>query len=92
LSIAELYRRLVKAIREYDSQVVIVLDEIDAFVKRYNDDILYKLSRINSEVNRSKVSFIGITNDVKFVDLLDPRVKSSLSEEEIVFPLITLKS
>ncbi|QXJ27148.1 Origin of replication recognition protein Cell division control protein 6 [Saccharolobus shibatae B12] len=86
LSIAELYRRLVKAIREYDSQVVIVLDEIDAFVKRYNDDILYRLSRINSEVNRSKVSFIGITNDVKFIDLLDPRVKSSLSEEEIVFP------
>ncbi|WP_338599989.1 orc1/cdc6 family replication initiation protein [Sulfolobus tengchongensis] len=86
LSIAELYRRLVKAIKEYSLQVVIVLDEIDAFVKKYNDDILYRLSRINSEISKGKVSFIGITNDVKFVDSLDPRVKSSLSEEEIVFP------
>ncbi|BDB97151.1 Cdc6/Cdc18 family protein [Saccharolobus caldissimus] len=86
LSIAELYRRLIKAINEYNLPIVIVLDEIDAFIKKYNDDILYRLSRINSEINKSKVSIIGITNDVKFVDSLDPRVKSSLGEEELVFP------
>jgi len=86
LSIAELYRRLIKAMNEYNLPIVIVLDEIDAFIKKYNDDILYRLSRINSEINKSKVSIIGITNDVKFVDSLDPRVKSSLGEEELVFP------
>ena len=29
---------------------------------------------------------IGISNDLTFTDLLDPRVKSSLGEEEIIFP------
>ncbi|MEF8756901.1 MAG: cell division control protein Cdc6, partial [Halobacteriales archaeon] len=33
-----------------------------------------------------RVSIIGISNDLKFTDFLDPRVKSSLGEEEIVFP------
>jgi len=32
------------------------------------------------------VSLIGISNDLKFKNFLDPRVLSSLSEEEIVFP------
>jgi len=30
--------------------------------------------------------FVGISNDLTFLDGLDPRVRSSLSEEEIVFP------
>jgi len=32
-----------------------------------------------------QVSLVGITNDVKFVDMLDARVRSSLGEEELVF-------
>ncbi|HUM81150.1 MAG TPA: cell division control protein Cdc6, partial [Methanothrix sp.] len=35
---------------------------------------------------RSKVSIIGISNDLKFTEFLDPRVKSSLGEDEIIFP------
>ncbi|BBG24475.1 Cdc6/Cdc18 family protein [Sulfuracidifex tepidarius] len=86
LSLAELYRRLVKSLISLSNNVVVVLDEIDALVKKYDDDILYRLTRINSELNRSKVSIIGITNDIQFIDILDPRVKSSLGEVEIVFP------
>jgi cell division control protein 6 len=41
---------------------------------------------MNSELEHSRVSIIGISNDLKFTDFLDPRVKSSLGEEEIVFP------
>jgi len=41
---------------------------------------------MNSELNRSRISIMGISNDLKFTDFLDPRVKSSLGEEEIVFP------
>ncbi|MEM4077225.1 MAG: cell division control protein Cdc6, partial [Metallosphaera sp.] len=55
-------------------------------VKKHGDDILYKLTRINYEIHKSKVSIIGITNDIKFIDGLDPRVRSSLGEEELVFP------
>ncbi|SFS35166.1 AAA family ATPase [Halostagnicola kamekurae] len=66
--------------------VVIMLDEIDKLVEKSGDDTLYNLSRMNSELDNSRVSIIGISNDLKFTDFLDPRVKSSLGEEEIVFP------
>jgi len=66
--------------------VVIMLDEIDKLVEKSGDDTLYNLSRMNSELERSRVSIMGISNDLKFTDFLDPRVKSSLGEEEIVFP------
>jgi len=65
---------------------VIMLDEIDKLVEKSGDDTLYNLSRMNSELTNSRVSIIGISNDLKFTDFLDPRVKSSLGEEEIVFP------
>jgi len=66
--------------------VVIMLDEIDKLVEKSGDDTLYNLSRMNSDLDNSRVSIIGISNDLKFTDLLDPRVRSSLGEEEIVFP------
>ena len=44
------------------------------------------LTRINSDLKDSKVSIIGISNDLRFTDFLDPRGLSSLSEEELVFP------
>lgn len=72
--------------------MIIVLDEIDALVKKHGDDILYKLTRVNYDVHKSKISIVGITNDVKFIDGLDPRVRSSLGEEELVFPHTTLNN
>ena len=86
ISTAELYRRFLKKVSEIKPIVIVVLDEIDALVKKHGDDILYRLTRANYELHKSKIALIGITNDVKFVEFLDPRVKSSLSEEEIVFP------
>jgi cell division control protein 6 len=72
---------------DYEERVaVIMLDEIDKLVEKSGDDTLYNLSRMNSELQNSRVSIIGISNDLKFTDFLDPRVKSSLGEEEIVFP------
>lgn len=61
---------------------VIVLDEID---KLKGDEALYSLSRVNSELENARVSVIGISNDLKFTEFLDPRVKSSLGEENMVF-------
>jgi len=66
--------------------VIIILDEIDSLVNKMGDDFLYNFTRINQELKKSRVSIIGITNDLHFIDILDPRVKSSLSEEEILFP------
>ena len=80
------YSTFFEAVDYRERVVVIMLDEIDKLVEKSGDDILYNLSRMNSELETSRVSIIGISNDLKFTDFLDPRVKSSLGEEEIVFP------
>ena len=41
---------------------------------------------MNDELKNSQIGLIGISNDLLFADNLDPRIKSSLSEEEILFP------
>jgi cell division control protein 6 len=66
--------------------VVIILDEIDVLVNKMGDGFLYNFTRINQDLQKARVTLIGITNDLGFIDVLDPRVKSSLSEEEILFP------
>jgi cell division control protein 6 len=64
---------------------IIVLDEVDALIKDKGDNFMYELTRINETLNKSKVSIIGISNDLRLKEFLDPRVFSSLSEEELVF-------
>ena len=82
----QVYAELKNQLEATGGVLVIVLDEIDKLVKKSGDDTLYNLTRINSDLKNSKVSIIGISNDLSFKDFLDPRVLSSLSEEEIVFP------
>ncbi len=80
------YSTFFDAVDYRERVVVIMLDEIDKLVEKSGDDTLYNLSRMNSELTNSRISIMGISNDLKFTDFLDPRVKSSLGEEEIVFP------
>ena len=80
------YSTFFEAVDYHERVVVIMLDEIDKLVEKSGDDTLYNLSRMNSELGKSRISIMGISNDLKFTDFLDPRVKSSLGEEEIVFP------
>ena len=80
-----LYRRFFERVDSKQSTIIIILDEIDALVKKVGDDFLYNLTRINQELKKSHITIIGITNDLSFRDNLDLRVKSSLSEEEILF-------
>jgi len=82
----EVYRIFYEVLDKEKKVVILVLDEIDQLVKRTGDEILYNLTRINAELKKSQISLIGISNDLMFTDNLDPRVKSSLSEEEILFP------
>lgn len=82
----EVYTIFYEALDSQEQLFILILDEIDQLVKKAGDDILYNLTRINAELKKSKLSIIGISNDLVFVDSLDPRVKSSLSEEEVLFP------
>jgi len=80
----EVYNRFVNVLDSKPRMLIIVLDEIDALVRKQGSDVLYNLTRM--ELENAKMSFIGISNDATLKDLLDPRVRSSLSQEEIVFP------
>jgi archaeal cell division control protein 6 len=82
----EVYKIFYNAIDHNKQVVLLILDEIDQLVKKAGDEILYNLTRINSELKNAQISVVGISNDLVFTDNLDPRVKSSLSEEELVFP------
>lgn len=82
----EVYNSFFSALDKEKQNIIIILDEIDQLIGKVGDEILYNLTRINSELLNSQVSIIGISNDIMFIDNLDPRVKSSLSEEEIIFP------
>jgi len=82
----EVYNIFYRALEQQKQIVILILDEIDQLVKKIGDEVIYNLTRINTELKQAQLSIIGISNDVMFADHLDPRVKSSLSEEEIVFP------
>jgi len=85
LSVGEIFDRFRIALDAQRLILLVILDEVDALVKSRGDSILYELTRINETLQYSKVSLIGISNDLKFKEFLDPRVLSCLSEEEIVF-------
>ncbi|MEM1577874.1 MAG: AAA family ATPase [Candidatus Pacearchaeota archaeon] len=80
------YKKFIDLVEESKLLVIIIFDEIDEIVKKISDNFLYNFTRINSFLSNSKISLIGISNDLTFLDYLDPRVRSSLSEEELVFP------
>lgn len=80
------YNKFVELVDSKKQMVLIVLDEVDQAVKKISDGFLYSLTRINSEMKNAQISLVGISNSLTFMDGLDPRVRSSLSEEELVFP------
>ncbi|MDK2849406.1 MAG: archaeal cell division control protein 6 [Candidatus Woesearchaeota archaeon] len=82
----EVYNIFYKAVDKNKQLLILILDEIDQLIFKMGDDVLYTLTRINSYLTNSKISLIGISNFVKLLEQVDPRVKSSLGEESVVFP------
>ncbi|KER06817.1 ORC1-type DNA replication protein [Marine Group I thaumarchaeote SCGC AAA799-E16] len=88
LAISEVFKRILNNIDQEKTNVVFVIDEIDylaELVSKTGKDILYQLTRANESLNTGSLTLIGISNDLTFKEKLDPRVISSLGEEEIVF-------
>lgn len=86
LASGDLFSKMLAYINEQAINTVFILDEIDELVKRHGDKILYEMTRANSHLKKGSLGLIGISNDLNFKEFLDPRVLSSLSEEEMVFP------
>jgi len=82
----DIYNIFINLIEKNKQVLVLILDEIDQLVKKAGDGIIYNLTRLNTDLKNTQISLVGISNDLMFIDNIDPRVKSSLSEEEIVFP------
>ncbi|MHA7733481.1 Cdc6/Cdc18 family protein [Nitrosopumilus sp. S6] len=88
LAISEVFKRILTNIDQEKINVVFVIDEIDylaELVSKTGKDILYQLTRANESLDTGSLTLIGISNDLTFKEKLDPRVISSLGEEEIVF-------
>jgi cell division control protein 6 len=83
--IDKVYSALKEKADEDGGIAIVILDEIDTLVSKSGDDILYHLTGLNSDLDNSKISLIGISNDTKFTSWLDPRVKSRMGEESLTF-------
>ncbi len=91
LAIGEVIDRISDNIQSTRKKVVLVLDEIDYLARLFGDDILYAFTRSGERLSPGFLAIVGISNDLKFKEALDPRVLSSLSEEELVFPPYTVE-
>lgn len=88
LAISEVFKRLLHKIDEGKLNAIFVIDEIDylaQLVAKTGKDILYQLTRANERLKQGSLTLVGISNDLTFKERLDPRVISSLGEEEVVF-------
>jgi cell division control protein 6 len=82
----EVYTKLYQELERAGGTTLIILDEIDQIGD--DDSILYQLprARANGNLDDANVGVIGISNDFKFREALDPRVEDTLCEREIHFP------
>ena len=81
----KLYLMLKDLLDNSKNCLILILDEIDEILRRRDDSILYTLSRLNSELKYSKISLIGISNDISFISKLDPRISNTLFGTSIIF-------
>ncbi len=80
----EVIKKFTTNLDDKNTHLIVVLDEVD-FLQKKDSKTLYGLTRINTQLKRSSLSLIGITNDVMFKQNIDARVRSTLTEQEIVF-------
>jgi cell division control protein 6 len=80
------FKKLYSELEAIGGTILVVLDEVDSIGDR--DALLYELprARANNNLESTKVGVIGISNDFKFRDRLDPRVQDTLCERELQFP------
>jgi len=85
LATDEIYSKMVDYLKKCDFVPVLILDEADQLIlKEEGSKLLYDLLRV-IESDKIRFGIIFISNNFLLTSSLDSRVKSSLSEESIVF-------
>jgi|AntRauMinimDraft_4_1070384.scaffolds.fasta_scaffold01506_4 cell division control protein 6 len=82
----QMFRMMYDELDSLGEHVIIVLDEVDNIGT--DDKLLYELPRAgsNNRLQDTKITVIGISNDLRFTDNLRQKVKSSLAQRELQFP------
>jgi len=81
----KVWSKFIELVDKKKQLIVFIFDEIDQAVKKMSDGFLYSLTRLNQELSLAQISLIGISNEVTFLENIDPRVRSGLGEEEFIF-------
>ncbi|NQU78715.1 AAA family ATPase [Candidatus Woesearchaeota archaeon] len=77
-----------KVSNDLNTNIIVVLDEVDYALKESGDDVLYRLSRINERL-KSNISTILISNDVRVADYIKPKTQSTLGRVKVIFSAYT---
>lgn len=88
-SFEKVYSEIVNYLNTMNKVFLVVLDEVDKLIDKKGDNVFYFLAKINENLISSKVSLIGISNNMKFMDILEPKARSRMGGESIVFPPYT---
>ncbi|MFB6187072.1 MAG: AAA family ATPase, partial [Halobacteriaceae archaeon] len=81
----KVYQALWDELDDLGGTVLVVLDEIDNI---RDDDIIYQLSRAQSEgkLENAKIGVIGISNDLTYRDKLQKESQSTFAQKSVFFP------
>lgn len=82
----KVWSKFIELIDNKKQLVIFIFDEMDQIVKKTDNNFLYTITRINQELINAQISLIGISNEVTFLENIDARIRSSLGEEEFIFP------
>ena len=84
-SLDKVEMRMRELLEARGATVILILDEIDRLVAKSGSDVLYTLANLNTHLKDARLVLVGISNDLKFTNQLDARVRSRLDEEKILF-------
>lgn len=88
-SFEKVYSEIVNYLNNMNKVFLVVLDEVDKLIEKKGDNVFYFLAKINENLLSSKVSLIGISNNMNFMNILEPKARSRMGGESIIFPPYT---
>ena len=62
------YNKFIEMVDSKKQLLILILDEVDQLVKKISNNFLYNLTRLNSELSKSQISIVGISNDLVFLE------------------------
>ena len=83
-AVSYLYNKIKASVSQSGAQLIVILDEVDRI--KDLDDTIYTLTRMNDELEQGALTVVGISNKLDFKEELDVRTKSTLCQEEHIFP------